>query len=120
MRASRLLNILLLLQTHGRLSAERLAEKTEASVRTIHRDIEELSASGVPVRAARGAAGGFELLAGWRTRLTGLTPVEAQAMFMAGTPGPPAPPRLGAARAPPPLKMLAGLPPPAQAPAPRL
>src|SRR5260221_12431850 len=99
MRASRLLNILLLLQAHGRLSARRLAGEVEVSVRPLHRDIEELSASGVPVRAARGAAGGFELLAGWRTRLTGLTPVEAQAMFMAGAPGPAAQLGLGAASA---------------------
>jgi predicted DNA-binding transcriptional regulator YafY len=120
MRASRLLNILLLLQTHGRLSAERLAEKTEASVRTIHRDIEELSAAGVPVRAARGAAGGFELLEGWRTRLTGLTPAEAQAMFMAGAPGPAAQLGLGAAAASAQLKMLAALPPEWQADARRV
>src|SRR5258706_15553338 len=120
MRASRLLNILLLLQTHGRLSAERLAEKTEASVRTVHRDIEELSAAGVPVRAARGAAGGFELLEGWRTRLTGLTPIEAQAMFMAGAPGAAAQLGLGTASASAQLKMLAALPPEWQADAQRV
>jgi predicted DNA-binding transcriptional regulator YafY len=120
MRASRLLNILLLLQTHGRMSAERLAEKAETSVRTIHRDIEELSAAGVPVRAARGAAGGFELMEGWRTRLTGLTPAEAQAMFMAGAPGPAAQLGLGDAAASAQLKMLASLPPEWQADARRI
>jgi predicted DNA-binding transcriptional regulator YafY len=120
MRASRLLNILLLLQTHGRMSAERIAEKTETSVRTIHRDIEELSAAGVPVRAARGAAGGFELMEGWRTRLTGLTPAEAQAMIMAGAPGPAAQLGLGAAAASAQLKMLAALPPEWQADARRV
>jgi predicted DNA-binding transcriptional regulator YafY len=80
MRAGRLLQVLMLLQEHGRLSARRLAEEVEVSVRTVHRDIEELSASGVPVVAERGAAGGFALLEGWRTRLTGLTPIEATVM----------------------------------------
>lgn len=80
MRAGRLLQVLMLLQEHGRLSARRLAEEVEVSVRTIHRDVEELSASGVPVVAERGASGGFALLEGWRTRLTGLTPIEATVM----------------------------------------
>ncbi len=110
MRASRLLTILLLLQTHGRLSATRLAEETEVSVRTVLRDIEELSASGVPVRAIRGADGGFELLQGWRTRLTGLTPAEAQAIFMAGASGPAAQLGLGADAQSAQLKLLAALP----------
>src|SRR5260221_12609502 len=88
MRASRLLTLLMLLQSRGRMSAVRLAEEVEVSVRTVHRDIEELSAAGVPVRAARGAAGGVELLEGWRTRLTRLTPIEGQARVMGGgTPG---------------------------------
>ena len=80
MRAGRLLQVLMLLQEHGRLSARRLAEEMEVSIRTIHRDVEELSASGVPVVAERGATGGFALLEGWRTRLTGLTPIEASVM----------------------------------------
>jgi predicted DNA-binding transcriptional regulator YafY len=110
MRASRLLTLLMLLQSRGRMSAQRLAEEVEVSVRTVHRDIEELSASGVPVRSERGAAGGFELLEGWRTRLTGLTPVEAQAIFMAGAPGPAAQLGLGGAMASAQLKVLAALP----------
>src|SRR5688572_13527754 len=80
MRAGRLLQVLMLLQEHGRLSARRLAEEMQVSVRTIHRDVEELSASGVPIVAERGATGGFALLEGWRTRLTGLTPIEATVM----------------------------------------
>src|SRR4051812_17835773 len=80
MRAGRLLQVLMLMQAHGRLSASRLADEVGVSVRTVHRDIEELSASGVPVVADRGAAGGFSLLEGWRSRLTGLTPIEATVM----------------------------------------
>src|SRR5688572_14988116 len=80
MRAGRLLQVLMLLQEHGRLSARRLAEEMQVSVRTIHRDVEELSASGVPIVAERGATGGFALLEGWRTRLTGLTPIEVTVM----------------------------------------
>lgn len=110
MRSGRLLSLLMLLQAHGRLSAPALAEKLEVSVRTVLRDIDELSASGVPVRSMRGADGGFELLEGWRTRLTGLTPEEAQAMFMAGASGPAAQLGLGEAASTAQLKMLAALP----------
>src|SRR5262245_450030 len=80
MRAGRLLQVLMLLQANGRMSARRLAEEVGTSIRTIHRDVEELSASGVPVVAERGVTGGFALLEGWRTRLTGLTPIEATVM----------------------------------------
>ena len=88
MRASRLLSILMLLQARGRISATELAEQLEVSVRTIYRDVEQLSAAGVPVYAERGRLGGFQLLDGWRTKLTGLTEAEAQAVFLAGLPGP--------------------------------
>ena len=87
MRASRLLSILIMLQMRGRLSAETLSQEFEVSVRTIYRDIEHLSAAGVPVYAERGRDGGFELHEGYRTKLTGLTRSEAEMLLLAGAGG---------------------------------
>lgn len=115
MQASRLLSALMLLQARGRMSAQALAAELEVSVRTIHRDIDQLSAAGVPVFAERGRTGGFRLQEGWRTRLTGLTEPESRALFLSGLAGPAAELGLGEAVASARLKVLATLPPDWQA-----
>ncbi|HEY0825979.1 MAG TPA: WYL domain-containing protein, partial [Ramlibacter sp.] len=88
MRASRLLTIQMLLETRGRMSATALAQALEVSVRTLYRDIDGLTAAGVPVYAERGRSGGFQLLPGWKASLSGFTPSEAQAVFLSGLSGP--------------------------------
>lgn len=120
MQASRLLSMLMMLQARGRLSAQALARELEVSVRTVHRDIDALSAAGVPVFADRGRSGGFQLREGWRTHLTGLTAPESRALFLSGLAGPAAELGLGEAVASARLKVMATLPPEWQADAQRL
>jgi predicted DNA-binding transcriptional regulator YafY len=85
MRADRLVSLVLLLRQNGRMSAPELARELEVATRTVLRDIEALSAAGVPVYAERGRRGGFELLPGFQTELTGLNHEEALALVVAGS-----------------------------------
>jgi predicted DNA-binding transcriptional regulator YafY len=88
MRADRLLSILMMLQAHGRMTARALSIELEVSERTIYRDIEALSFSGVPVFTERGPGGGVALVDSYRTNLTGLTEDEVRALFMLTIPAP--------------------------------
>ncbi|MBS4193142.1 YafY family transcriptional regulator [Bacillus sp. FJAT-49705] len=82
MRADRLLSILLLLQNRGKLTTNELAQELEVTGRTIHRDMEALSAAGIPIVAERGKSGGWSLLEQYRTNLTGLKANELKSLLI--------------------------------------
>jgi predicted DNA-binding transcriptional regulator YafY len=110
MRADRLLALLAMLQARGKCAARELATELEVSVRTVYRDIDALSAAGIPVWATGGPGGGCQLMEGWRSPLLGISTEEAMALLAAAAPAPLADTSLAedlsAAR----LKLLAALP----------
>jgi predicted DNA-binding transcriptional regulator YafY len=114
MKSDRLLSVLLLLQARGRATERELAEQLEVSQRTIHRDLEALSAARVPVVALRGSQGGWELEKGWRTQVPGLDESELRALLMA-QPRVVGHPRLAAAAESALNKLMASLPGPMRA-----
>ena len=114
MKSDRLLSVLLLLQAKGRATERELAEQLEVSQRTIHRDLEALSAARVPVVALRGSLGGWELEKGWRTQVPGLDEAELHALLMA-QPRAVGHPRLAAAAESALNKLMAALPGPMRA-----
>jgi len=114
MRADRLLSALLLLQAKGRMTGRELAERLEVSERTVHRDMEALSAARIPIRAVRGAQGGWQIEKGWRTQVPGLDEAEMRALLMA-QPRVVGHPRLMAAAESALNKLMASLPGPLQA-----
>lgn len=114
MKADRLMSVLLLLQARGQVTERELAEQLEVSQRTIHRDLESLSAARIPVSAIRGAQGGWQLEKGWRTHVPGLDESEIQALLMAQPRGL-GNPRLAAAAQSALNKLMAAMPEPMKA-----
>jgi predicted DNA-binding transcriptional regulator YafY len=110
MRASRLVAMLLLLQVRGRMTAAELAKELAVSVRTVQRDAEALGEAGIPVYSERGRAGGYRLVSGYSSRLTGLARDEARALLAVGTAGPAGELGFGQALLSARLKLAASLP----------
>src|ERR1700691_4421230 len=114
MKSGRLLEILLLLQARGQVTASELAARLEVSTRTVYRDAEALSSAGVPIYTERGRSGGIRLLPGYRTDVTGLTQDEARALFVLTTGGVHEDLGLGAAARSAVLKVMRAVPAPFQ------
>lgn len=114
MKADRLMSVLLLLQARGQVTERELAEQLEVSQRTIHRDLEALSAARIPVSAVRGAQGGWQLEKGWRTQVPSLDESELRALLLA-QPRTLGNPRLAAAAQSAMNKLLAAMPEPMKA-----
>src|ERR1700722_2225837 len=110
MRASRLLTILTLLQARGRVSAPEFAAECGISLRTVYRDMDALSAAGIPVYSERGSEGGYRLLDGYRMQMNGLSAKEAEALFMTGLSGFAADLGIGAVMAAAQNKLLSAMP----------
>ncbi|MFC5830698.1 helix-turn-helix transcriptional regulator [Nonomuraea insulae] len=104
------MSILLMLQTRGRVTAQELADAFEVSIRTVYRDMDSLSAAGVPLYGEPGHDGGYRLLGGFRTRLNGLTEGEAESLFLTGLPSAAADLGLGAIVTAAQLKLMSALP----------
>lgn len=110
MRASRLLSILTTLQAKGHVTAQALADECEVSLRTIYRDVDALSVAGIPIYSERGSSGGYRLLDGYRVRLNGISPAEADSLFLFGLTRQAGDLGLGAVAASARTKLLAALP----------
>jgi predicted DNA-binding transcriptional regulator YafY len=110
MRASRLLTILTLLQARGHVTAPEFAAQCGVSLRTVYRDMDALSAAGIPVYSERGSEGGYRLLDGYRMQMNGLSAKEAEALFMTGLSGPAADLGIGAVMAAAQTKLLSAMP----------